>query len=52
MSVCLCPPATTAQEPGQLLAVYKQLEESNLFYIQNAQVRRKGGRGGGSDGGK
>ncbi|PNW86981.1 hypothetical protein CHLRE_02g103950v5 [Chlamydomonas reinhardtii] len=25
------------QEPGQLLAVYKQLEESNLFYIQNAQ---------------
>ncbi|KAG2486589.1 hypothetical protein HYH03_014759 [Edaphochlamys debaryana] len=25
------------QEPSQLLAVYKQLEESNLFYIQNAQ---------------
>lgn len=25
------------QEPQQLLAVYKQLEESNLFYIQNAQ---------------
>ncbi len=27
------------QDPGQLLSVYKQLEESNLFYIQNAQVR-------------
>ncbi|GLC35665.1 hypothetical protein PLESTF_001662400 [Pleodorina starrii] len=25
------------QEPAQLLSVYKQLEESNLFYIQNAQ---------------
>lgn len=24
--------------PAQLLAVYQQLEESNLFYIQNAQV--------------
>lgn len=25
-------------DPAQLLAVYQELEESNLFYIQNAQV--------------
>ncbi len=25
------------REPSQLLAVYAELEESNLFYIQNAQ---------------
>lgn len=25
------------KEPGQLMAVYGALEESNLFYIQNAQ---------------
>jgi hypothetical protein len=24
-------------DPQQLLAVYQELEESNLFYIQNAQ---------------
>ena len=34
MLLLLC---RTAQTPEQLLAVYKQLEESNLFYIQNAQ---------------
>jgi hypothetical protein len=26
------------KEPGQLLSVYQALEESNLFYIQNAQA--------------
>ena len=26
------------REPQQLLAAYQELEESNLFYIQNAQV--------------
>jgi hypothetical protein len=30
------------KEPQQLLAVYQELEESNLFYIQNAQVRNTG----------
>ncbi len=28
------------REPAQLLSVYQALEESNLFYIQNAQVPR------------
>lgn len=26
-------------DPAQLLSAYQALEESNLFYIQNAQVR-------------